>query len=178
MSTAILLTGDPGSGKTTLIQRVVARIDIPIGGFYTQEIREGGVRQGFKIITFDEQEGILAHIKHPGPPRVGKYGVNLSALETVAVGSLLRTLQTPSLIVIDEIGPMEMFSRRFCQTVLDILNMDRVILGSIVKRSKPFSDQIKARPDVKMIEVRPDNRDLLLEIVLDLLSTARLHKMT
>jgi len=169
MNKNILLTGNPGCGKTTLIQRVVARLRCSFGGFYTQEIREGGVRLGFKVITFDGREGILAHVKIDSPLRVGKYGVDLRALETVGVASVRRALHEDALVIIDEIGPMELFSKAFCQVVVEALNSPCVVLGSIVKRSKPFVDQIKARPDVTVIEVCSCNRDALVEQVLALL---------
>jgi nucleoside-triphosphatase len=162
MSTTILLTGHPGCGKTTLIKRVVARLNCPVGGFYTQEIREGGARLGFEIVTFDGQTGILAHVDIHSPRRVGRYGVNLAALESVGITSVRHAMQGGALVVIDEIGPMELFSAPFRQMVLDALDGDGVVLGSIVRRSKPFSDQIKARPDVTLVEVHPGNRDALV----------------
>jgi nucleoside-triphosphatase len=169
MGAAILLTGSPGCGKTTLIRRVVSRLRGEVGGFYTQEIREGGVRQGFQIITFDGQEGILAHKSIDSPRRIGKYGVALETLEAVGVAGVQRAILGQALVVIDEIGPMEMLSDAFCRAVLDALNGDVVVFGSVVKRSTPFSDRIKARPDVTVLDVHPGNRDTLLDDVLDLL---------
>jgi len=174
MTKNLLLTGNPGCGKTTLIRRVVARLGCPIGGFYTEEIREGSTRLGFKVITFDGHEGILAHVGVDSPLRVGKYGVDLKALETVGVASVRHALSETALVVIDEIGPMELFSQAFCQVVLDALDSECVVFGSIVKRSKPFSDQIKARPDVTVIEVYRGNRDMLVDrVVAVLLATGR-----
>jgi nucleoside-triphosphatase len=171
MSAAILLTGSPGCGKTTLIQRVVAQLDREIGGFYTEEMREAGRRLGFKMVTFDGQEGILAHVDIQSRCRVGKYGVDLAALDAVGTASIRRALDRGALVVIDEIGPMEMFSEAFCAAVLAALD-GAPVFGSIVKRHKPFSDRIKARPDVTVIEVTRENRDSLLDEVLARLLTA------
>jgi nucleoside-triphosphatase len=71
--------------------------------------------------------------------------------------------------VIDEIGPMELFSNLFCQAVLDALNSDRIVLGSIVKRSVDFADQIKSRPGITLIEIDPRNRVMKAEEVLNLM---------
>jgi nucleoside-triphosphatase len=173
MNKNVLLTGLPGCGKTTLIQRVIAQLNVPLGGFHTQEMRVGGLREGFQMITFDAQEGILAHVKFPGPPRVGRYGVDLDALAAVGVASIQRALHgdmpNNTLIVIDEIGPMEMFSAAFCQAVTAALDGDHPVFGSVVWRSKPFSDQVKARQDVTVIEVNPGNRDQLVTELLALL---------
>ncbi len=166
MSKAILLTGAPGCGKTTLIRRIVAQLSAPAGGFYTQEIREHGARKGFEMVTLDGQRGILAHVDIRGPKRVGKYGVNISVIDALAVASIRQAVDERKVVVIDEIGPMEILSERFCQAVLQTLESDSVVLGTIVKRSTPFTDQIRARPGVTVIEVRPENREALLAHIL------------
>ncbi len=164
----ILLTGRPGSGKTTLIRRVLARLAGSAGGFYTQEIREAGRRTGFKIITLDGGRGILAHVDISSKHRISKYGVDLSALETFAIPAMLDAVEHNKLVVIDEIGPMELLSPEFRQVVLDILGSSASVLGSIVWRSTPFTDQIKSRPDVTLLEVTPENREELFEVILEL----------
>lgn len=163
MHTNILLTGAPGSGKTTVIRRAIEGLDGVGGGFFTQEIRIDGDRRGFKMLTLDGDEGILAHVDIEGPPRVSRYGVDVAALEAVGVASIRRALTGTGLIVIDELGPMEFFSAAFKQAVLDALDSDQRVLGTIVQRSTPFGDQIKARPDVTVIDVHPSNRDTLAD---------------
>lgn len=162
MSSAILVTGHPGCGKTTLIRRVLAQVARPAGGFYTQEVRVDGRRQGFQMVTFDGQQGMLAHVDITGGPRVGRYGVDVAALDAVGVASVRRALDSGGLVVIDEIGPMEFFSAAFRQVVLDALEAGAPVFGSIVKRHTPFGDQIKARPGVALVEVTPANRDALV----------------
>jgi nucleoside-triphosphatase len=168
----ILLTGEPGCGKTTLIQRVLARLSHPAGGFYTEEMRNEGARQGFRLVTLDGEQAILAHVDYAGPPRVGRYGVDVAALDRVAVTSIRRALASNALVIIDEIGPMELFSPAFCAAVQEALDSPAVVLGSVVRRSRPFSDAVKARPDVTVITVTPANRDRLVEQVLALVSAA------
>lgn len=172
MSKNILLTGEPGCGKTTLIQRVLAHLSHPAGGFYTEELRSGGVRQGFRMVTLDGEGAVLAHLDYPGPPRVGHYGVDVAALDRVGVASIRRALASGALVIIDEIGPMELFSPAFCAAVQEALDSPAVVLGAIVRRSRPFANAIKARPDVTVITVTPANRDRLVEQVLGLVTTA------
>ena len=62
MPEALLLTGRPGVGKTTVVRRVVERLSRPTGGFYTCELREGGRRTGFEIVTLDGQRATLSHV--------------------------------------------------------------------------------------------------------------------
>lgn len=168
MNSVIFLTGSPGSGKTTLIRRVLARLTKPAGGFYTQEIREGGARKGFEIITLDGQRGILAHVNIRSKNRVSKYGVDTSALETLAIPTIQDAVQGKKVVVIDEIGPMEILSPQFCQAVMDVLHSDASVLGTIVQRSTPFTDQVKSRPGVTLIEVTSENREELTDIILRL----------
>ena len=172
MGKAILLTGLPGSGKTTLIRRVVADLNTLAGGFYTQEIRGAGVRKGFEIVTLDGRRGILAHVDVRGRHRVGKYGVDLAALEVVGVAAIHAAIAAGSLVVIDEIGPMEILSEPFRRAVLAALESASPVLGTIVRRSTPFTDAIKARPGVTIIEVRPDNRTTLLPQIVELLQSS------
>ena len=173
MKTAILLTGSPRCGKTTLLQKVLADYPGPLGGFYTREVRQNGLRVAFKIVTLSGKKATLAGIYLPGPPKVGKYGVDLQTLETVALPAIQAACQTGKLVVIDEIGPMETFSSAFCQTVLETLEAGCPLFGTIVQRSTPFSNRIKHRPEVETIEVTPANRDILPEALL-----AKLHKLT
>jgi nucleoside-triphosphatase len=161
MTRAILLTGAPGSGKTTLICRILAGLSISASGFYTQELRAGGARQGFEIITLDGRRGTLAHVNIGGRHRVGKYGVDLAALEAIGVAAIREAVAGGKLVVIDEIGPMEMLSEPFRRAVVEALDSPSPVLGAIARRSTPFTDAIKARPDVTVIEVTPANRDAL-----------------
>jgi nucleoside-triphosphatase len=163
----ILLTGRPGCGKTTLIKRVVKEVALPAGGFYTEEIRERGGRIGFKIITLEGEEAVFARVDFKTPERLGKYGLDLSALETMAVAALRTAARARQLVVIDEIGPMEIRSAIFREAVNEALDSGAPILGTITARSFPFTDAIKKRPDITMIEVRPNNRDQLITELLD-----------
>lgn len=170
MGKAILLTGNPGCGKTTLLQRVVARLPKSAGGFYTEEIREQGVRKGFGITTLDGKRGVMAHVDIKSSKKVGKYGVNIAALDTIAVPSIEEAVGVQKIVVIDEIGPMEISSDRFRDAVMGALQSGATVLGTIVKHSLPFIDRIKAMPNVKVIEVRHENRENLVESILRLLN--------
>lgn len=165
MGTAILLSGHPGVGKTTAIKRVLAQLARPAGGFYTEEIREQGARNGFKIVTLDGREGVLAHINLHSKNRVSRYGVDIEVVDALAVDSIRRAAAENRLVIIDEIGPMELFSDAFCQTVMDVLQSDATVLGTIVKRRHPFADRIKALPGVKLVEITPENRDIIIRSI-------------
>ena len=161
MSEKVLLTGRPGCGKTTLIKRVVNNLPRRAGGFYTEEIRDGVTRAGFKIVTLDGEEVVFAHVDLKTPEHLGKYGLDLSALETIGVGAVRQAVRSTRLVVIDEIGPMEIRSAIFRDAVNEALDSEVPVIATIFGRSLPFTDAIKSRPDVTLIEVRPDNRKRL-----------------
>ncbi len=162
MSEKVLLTGRPGCGKTTLIKRVVNNLPRRAGGFYTEEIRDGGTRAGFKILTLDGEEVVFAHVDLKTPQHVGKYGLDLPALEGIGVGAVRQAVHAQRLVVIDEIGPMEIRSAIFRDAVNEALDSEVPVIATIFARSLPFIDAIKLRPDVTLIEVRRDNRERLV----------------
>src|SRR6266496_5397936 len=161
-SQRVLLTGRPGCGKTTLIKRVLEELPQRFGGFFTEEIRDHGSRVGFKVVALEGDEAVFAHVDFETAERVGKYGLDLSALEAVGVDAIRKAVQGERLIVIDEIGPMEIRSAPFREAVADALDSELPILATIFLRSLPFTDTIKSRPDVVLIEIRPNNRDQLV----------------
>jgi len=166
MGKTILLTGRPGVGKTTVIKEVLERLPGRAGGFYTAEIRERGQRQGFKIITLDGREGILAHIDIKGPRRVSKYGVNLASLESIGVAAIRRAIAEDDYVVIDEIGKMELFSTEFRTAVREAIASEAIVLGTITWRPHPWADAIKSHPQVTVLEVSRENREAMVERVL------------
>jgi nucleoside-triphosphatase len=113
MHKKILLTGRPGCGKTTLIRIVISQVSEPIAGFYTQEIRSAGERVGFKLLTIAGQQRVFAHVEIRSSHRIGKYGVDITILDELAVPELYQGVEGNGLVIIDEIGPMEMLSPRF-----------------------------------------------------------------
>ena len=167
MTEKVLLTGCPGCGKTTLIKRVVNTLPRCAGGFYTEEIRDGGARVGFKIVTLDGEEVVFAHVDFKTRERVAKYGLDLSVLETFAVEAVREALRRRRLVVIDEIGPMEIRSAIFRDAVNEALDSEVPVLATIFARPLPFTDAIKSRPDVTLIEVRPNNRERLVSELVD-----------
>lgn len=165
----ILICGSPGVGKTTLIKKILENLNLKSGGFHTEEIKEKGNRVGFKIISLDNQEGILAHISIRGTKRVGRYGVNIYDLENIGVKSLYRAFKNDDLIIIDEIGKMEIFSDKFKDKVLDCLNSEKFVLATIGIGGDKFISQIKERDDVIIFKMNRENRDELMDKVLHLI---------
>ena len=166
-TTNVLVTGRPGIGKTTLIGRVLDTVDVDVGGFYTAEILDEGHRVGFSIVGLHGDTGVLAHVDHEGPFRVGKYGVNAEDLERVGVRSIRDALTRSELLVMDEIGRMELCSSAFQKAVGDALDSPKLVFGTLQDRSNVFLDSIRARPDVEVTRVNSGNRECLVPVLRD-----------
>ncbi len=172
MKRVLLLTGSPGTGKTAIIKEAIAKTKIRAGGFYTEEIRVGGVRQGFRIITLDGQGAILAHTNISSPYQVSKYRVDIESLNRVGVSAIHQALEECDLIVIDEIGKMELLSPQFKEAVWQTINSGKKILGTIMLNPNPFADEIKRHPEVEVLLVTRSNCNQALREILNWLEIA------
>ncbi|MFQ5521337.1 MAG: nucleoside-triphosphatase [Candidatus Methylomirabilia bacterium] len=158
---AYLLTGRPGVGKTTCLRRALELLRMPAGGFLTEEIRERGRRVGFALLTLDGGRTTLAEESRAKGPRVGKYGVNVDAIEQLAVPAVREAIERGWIVVIDEIGKMEMVAPAFREVVEEALRRPVTVLGTILRGSHPWGDRLKAHPAVRLLEVTPANRESL-----------------
>lgn len=168
----ILITGIPGSGKTTLIKKIVqeleSKLNLKGGGFYTEEIRRRNVREGFLIVTLDGQKRILAHIDRKSSIKISKYGVDVEGFEQVAVVALEEAINKKQIVVVDEIGKMELFSSRFQKAVINALDENIVFLATMGKVDHPFVRDLKRRTDISLFEVTQGNQDFVKAQILDL----------
>ncbi|MFX1562472.1 MAG: nucleoside-triphosphatase, partial [Promethearchaeota archaeon] len=114
----ILITGQPGCGKSTLVARIVKELQtkgVKVGGITTPEFRtESRQRGGFLIqdITTGE-EAIMATSEYSSKIRVGRYGVDVAAIHKIGVTAIDKAVITADIVVIDEIGKMELLSQKF-----------------------------------------------------------------
>lgn len=160
-----LLTGGPGVGKTTIVKLTLDRTRISAGGFFTEEIRSAGVRQGFRVVALDGKSATLSHVDIKGPHQVGKYGVDVEALDRVGVAAVREAVLGCELVVIDEIGKMELHSSSFREGVEGAITSGRRVLGTIMLASHPWADRVKRSPGVATVTVTRSNRDSILEQV-------------
>jgi nucleoside-triphosphatase len=171
MKSIFLLTGPPGSGKTSLIKQAVARLEIKAGGFYTEDIKSRGVRQGFRLVTLDGETAVLSHIDIKSPHRVSKYGVDVASLDRVGVAAIERAARECQLVVIDEIGKMELLSARFREALLKIVNSGKRLLATIMLNPNPCADAIKSRPQAKLVNLTRSNQPQVMAELEDWLNT-------
>lgn len=154
----ILITGNPGVGKTTLIQNIISRLNVSAGGFYTVEVRdEDGKRWGFKIISLDGREEVLASVDVISSRKVSKYGVDVGAVDRVGVTAIRDALKNKDIVVIDEIGRMELISDRFRDTVQEALDSPKPVLGTIALKETNTAKKIKERRNTRVVKLTRAN---------------------
>ena len=173
MGKTLLLTGYPGIGKTTIIREAIRALGDQAGGFYTEEITGPGGRKGFRLITLDGEETILAHKDLPDrkAPRIGRYKVDIPALDRVGVAAIRRAMAAHKIVVVDEIGKMELLSRAFRDAVMLAVMSPTPILGTIMAKPHPEGDAFKALAQVTVWEVNRRTRTELPDKVLTWLQT-------
>jgi len=177
MKRVYLLTGRPGTGKTSIIKQAVAGMKSKAGGFYTEEIRSQGVREGFRLVTLDGRSAILAHTDIHSQCRVSRYGVDIESLDGVGVSALHQAAEECDLVVIDEIGKMELFSANFREAVLHIIDSGKKVLGTIMLSPNPWADAIKRQPQVNLVSVTRANYQQVLGELLQWLKDTESLKM-
>jgi len=166
MGVRIFVTGFPGSGKSSLVAEIIKELGVKSGGIVTPEIRESGVRKGFRIVDLASgKEGILSRVGLPGP-RIGRYGVNLRDIEEIGTEAIKNALEDPGtrLVVMDEVGAMEMISGKFRGIVEDALSSDK---DCLIVLHRSFVDKYKGRGRIFFLDRR--NREKVKKDILEIL---------
>lgn len=166
-----LITGSPGVGKTTLLLKVIDALrekGYSVGGMVSREVRSSGARVGFEILDLASfKRGWLAHVSQKTGPQVGKYRVNLEDLNSIGVEAILKAVKECTVIAIDEIGPMELFSEKFKQAVLEAVESCKPVIAVVHWKARDkLIDAVKTRKDTEIFTVTFINREELHRTVL------------
>ncbi len=163
----ILITGPPRIGKTTAIGKLIGILpkETKLFGFFTKEIREGGRRVGFSITDLDGKKKVMAHVDFPKHQRVGKYGVDTKSVEDIGVNAIKHGVEKGNVVVVDEIGKMELFSKAFEKSVISVLDSPTHVVATIMSKPNPYADRVKRRDDIVLLEVTKGNRDDIPDLI-------------
>jgi nucleoside-triphosphatase len=154
----LLIVGRPGIGKTTLMKRLVQALrGRSIDGFVTEELREEGQRLGFWLSPLDGRQVLLAHRHLQSPCRVGPYRVNVDVLDDVAVRVIRRGIERAFLLFVDELGKMELCSKRFEETVQEAFDRGPMMVATASLDPLPWLANLKRRKDVELIPLSSSN---------------------
>ena len=160
------LTGLPGSGKTSTLLKLVEMLEQEgktVGGMITEPIIEGGHRVGLTVRNkMSGEKATLARLGYESRYMYGKFGVDLTALEDVGVKALVEAEEKADVIIVDEVGKLEVESEKFVDEVKNVLDLDKTAILTLHKKSRnPLLQDIRKRDDVRILEVTPINRNLL-----------------
>ncbi len=169
MEQMLLLSGRAAIGKTTIVKKIVDKLGDRAGGFYTEEIFGPGGRKGFQAITLDGHKTTLAHVDIRSRSRVGRYGVDVAAFERVGVTALRKAIAQSEIVIIDEVGKMELFSSRFKAEVLRAVECGKPVVATVMSSAHPWVDALKVMPGIKEFEVTYKNRDEMPIRILNML---------
>lgn len=162
------ITGMPNVGKTETLIKIIKSLEehgYTVQGMVTEPIIKKKKRVGFYVRDWQTGEKeIFAHIDYENKEKIGNYGVDIEALEKIGVPAIEKAIvdENINIIIIDEIGKMEMLSEKFCEMVTAALDSDKPIIVTLHKKSRtPLLQDVRRRDDIRILEVTPVNRNLL-----------------
>jgi nucleoside-triphosphatase len=166
----IAITGKPGIGKTTVVKKLISSLSGKAVGFWTEEIRRDGKRWGFTIVRTDGKRKLLASVSLHSPYRVGKYKVDVEGFEKFVVPFIKNNLKEGKIIVLDEIGKMELFSENFQRLVKEILKQQVPVIVTIpYKDIHPLVRDIRSSKGFNVFTLTFENRNRIPERILELI---------
>lgn len=166
----IFLTGKKRIGKSTLIQHILDRLNLPVGGYITERIIEDNKRSYIIKSLYDHSESYpIANIDDTDCSRE----IFLDSFDIGIVSILEKSLKNRDIIILDELGFFENDSEKFKHKIYELLDSDKIILGVIKDYDCKFLNDIRKRDDILLIEVTEENRkeilDELIKIIDDLI---------
>jgi len=167
--TIIILTGAPGVGKSTAVLRTARALKdrgLNVGGIVSREQRSNNIRIGFEFIDLmTNDRSVLASIAGNGP-KIGKYFINLAGCR-FAAERLSVAVKNSNVIICDEIGPMELKSREFTDSVKKLLDVDKkVIVVLHEKIQHPLTEQFKKKSSL-IIDLNLENRENVIQMLVN-----------
>ncbi len=172
----IVLTGEPGIGKTTLIKKLAKVLGNKAIGFWTEEVRDPKTRKrtGFKVVSTEGNSLLFASKTFTSKHLVGSYGVNVQRFESVALPILEKALRENKVVLVDEVGKMELFSKPFRELIRALIHDPRkhMVITIPIRDVHPLVAEIRRLTGAVLLEVSKENRDGLLEDILSLLDTS------
>ena len=172
-----LVTGPPGVGKSTAVSKAVLKLKsagVIVGGCTTSERKSGGTRVGFEVKDLTSgRTGELASVTSRFGPRVGKYRVNLADLARVGAAGLEEASSRSEVIVIDEVGPMELVSPDFRRAVERCVGSGRPILAVVHERlDDDLLNELRARATATFAVTIENRGEVARELAEALLAAA------
>ncbi|MCS7127392.1 MAG: AAA family ATPase [Thaumarchaeota archaeon] len=156
MRRLVVITGPPGSGKTTAAIRVAEELrsrGLEVGGFVTREVREGGARIGFDVVELSGASSVPLARKGPsGPHRLGSYAVFPENLEELGIPAITAAVERGAVLIVDEVGPMELMSRRFVEAVgSSVSSLERSLFTVHFRAKHPLIERLNSSATLRLV---------------------------
>jgi nucleoside-triphosphatase len=155
----LLITGLPGTGKTTLIKHLIAH-NPQAFWVVSAEIRdEHGNRIGFEAKTSAGVSGVFAH-KHTinSDTQIGDYRVDTDALDKLFTRPITKSAKSAKLLIVDEIGRMQMLSSSFAHTMRKLFEANCDVVATI-RYGDDWTAKFTGREDVITVVLTSENRE-------------------
>lgn len=164
----LFLTGKIGVGKSTILQEVLDKLNLSIGGYFTEKIIQNSKKTFIVKSLYDgRDEYIIGEVDRGS----GTKNIYKNSFSTGIVSILNKSLKNRDVIVLDELGFMENNIYEFTSKVYELLDSDKIILGVLKAFDCEFLNNIRLRDDVRVIEITKENRDFIIENVLNILKS-------
>lgn len=166
----IFLTGEKQVGKSTLWSKVLERSGMKPGGFQTLEYLVNGTFRGYRLHGLGRTPAALGNDVPVSVFLRRKLHLAVPGSFDIFGAELLRlALEDGGFILMDELGIFERDAAAFRQAVVDCLNGDCHVLGVLQKADDPYLEEILNRPDVLVFTVTKENRNDLVQPLLEAL---------
>lgn len=158
----LLLSGNPRSGRTTVLRTAATAVSgFGPRGMLTEALEtDHGDRLGYRLVTFDGREAVVAHRRFDTDVTLGPYGVDLDALDDF-VDTALDPKRPAAVWLVDEVSRLTTLSDRFETRMQALLDGDAPIVATVSARGSGFVGKVRRRRDAEVWEVTPENRDEL-----------------
>lgn len=169
----LLLTAKPRMGKSIIIKKIINKVGSNnCIGFYSEEIKEDGERIGFQVISLSGRREVFAHVDFISDVRIGRYGIDVKIMEEVLLSelNLACSNEDDRLIVIDEIGLMQISSLKIREQLLHLAESNKTIIGTIFSDPHPWIDEYKLHKNIRLIQVTEDNRDGIVDELIEIIN--------
>lgn len=163
-----LIVGDPGVGKSTLIQKILKETARPVFGFETKK----------EMTLWAEGKDAPVYIYEAGKPHIQSeenfitYSKAFSPEEASKAfnrfaDKLSAARPEDAIILMDEIGYMESQADKFAQAIMSFLDGNQPVIAAVKTKKIPFLDQIRNHPNCRCFYITPENRNVLFNEVLE-----------
>lgn len=161
----IFLTGEKQSGKTTVLEKSLAQLEMEMFGYQTKPYEIAGQRKGHYMHCLSPLEAFENDF--PISIRVAeKKSIPVTeTFETLGVRILEQAKSSSGLLVVDELGRLERDAVEFQQMLFACMDVLPLVVGVLQKTNAEFIAAIKQRADVQIIEVNEGNRESLPEVL-------------